>query len=132
MTFQQTMAMVQQQTGLVDNIWTYFSTVTLGVLGFTIGSKMATMNRKVLAVVMTSYVAFCVCNFSSLRRAHSCLVLMAEHLNSFTVDDRLKEIARALQPFPLMEITVFFWGVVVVALVAMGVAYWFKKTLSLT
>ena len=65
----------QSQVEIVSTLWTFFGTVTLAVVGFTIGSDKATHSGTEVAIIIVGYAAFALIgNLVALLMAYSDLI----------------------------------------------------------
>ena len=58
----------QAQYNATDKLWTYFSTVTLAVLGFSVGSDRVSQSFLEASIVVVGYVVFCFGNYRARAR----------------------------------------------------------------
>ncbi|MBJ7310835.1 hypothetical protein ACFOLJ_24020 [Rugamonas sp. CCM 8940] len=65
-----------QYTG-TDKLWTYFSTVTLAVVGFTIASDKISQSFIEALVVAIAYLIFCFGNYRALKLSQEQLIEFA-------------------------------------------------------
>ena len=57
------------QYNATDKLWAYFSTVTVAVLGFSVGSDKVSKSFLEASVVVIGYVVFCIGNYRALALA---------------------------------------------------------------
>jgi len=105
------------QYNATDKLWAYFSTVTLAVLGFSVGSDKVSKSFFEASIVVVSYVLFCFGNYSALSLSQQQLVQFAALARS--VAEKHKVQMSALQPFSVDAVAGFYW--VVVAAVCVGI-----------
>lgn len=105
----------QTQYSQTDHLWNYFGTVTLAVLGFSIGSDKATRSFTEASALVVGYFTFCLGNYSALRLAQKQLI----EFSNLAI-----EVAKAanrnllyLEPLPICGITIFYWVVVIAVIV---------------
>ena len=109
----------QTQYSQVDKLWSYFGTVTLAVLGFTIGSEKATQSVKEVTVIIFGYLVFCYGNFSALSLGQSQLIDFAHIAINTAISEGL--VLKSLEPLTSSSIAWFYWCVVVA--VCLGVIF---------
>ena len=99
-------ALYQTQAGMVDSIWYYFSTVTLAIVGFTVGAKTAIPKpQEARWVISGGYLVFSVGSAASLWYGQSDLCKFAN-----LVKETGYMAPSTLTPFWV----VFFQGIVIV------------------
>ena len=59
-------SLYQTQYAQVDKVWGYFSVVTLAMIGFIIGSNIATRTLLEPLVIVTAFLVFCIGNHQAL------------------------------------------------------------------
>jgi hypothetical protein len=109
----------QTQYSQVDKLWSYFGTVTLAVLGFSIGSDKATKSIKEAAIIIVGYLMFCVGNFKALLLGQKQLIDFA-HI-AMEVAKAKGIIVESLEPLSTSAVSQFYWCVV--AAVCVGIAF---------
>jgi len=118
MNLKEALDLYQTQYSQVDTLWSYFGTITVAVLGFTIGSEKATRSRWEVGIVILGYLVFCVGNFMALSLGQAQLIDFARVAMDVS---RAKGIAlRSLEPLSRSAIAVFYWCVV--AAVCIGIS----------
>src|SRR5262245_42405609 len=116
-------ALYQSQLGIVNGLWTFFGTVTLAVVGFTVGSAKGTHSAAEVALNIGGYAVFAIFgNLTALRSAYRDLQQFSQ-----LIDNRV-----ALHPagLPALHfvvpsirlVTVFYVGIVIAVSLAI-VAY---------
>src|SRR3954463_45698 len=65
------------QYNATDKLWAYFSTVTVAVLGFSVGSDKVSKSFLEASIVVAGYAVFCLGNYRALALAHSQLIEFA-------------------------------------------------------
>lgn len=98
------------QYAATDRLWTYFSSVTLALLGFTVASDKVGKSLLEAVVVVLGYVVFCVGNFSALHLSHRQLIEFAAIVRP--IAERHHVPLTTLQPLAAESVTVFYWSVV--------------------
>jgi len=98
------------QYSATDKLWTYFSSVTLAVLGFTIASDKVGKSLMEAAVVVLGYVVFCIGNFSALHLSHRQLIEFAAIVRP--IAERHQVALTTLQPLSAEAVAGFYWSVV--------------------
>jgi hypothetical protein len=109
----------QTQYSQVDKLWSYFGTVTLAVLGFSIGSDKATKSIKEAAIIIVGYLMFCVGNFKALLLGQKQLITFAQI--AMEVAKAKGIIVESLEPLSTAAVSQFYWCVV--AAVCVGIAF---------
>lgn len=116
-------SLYQSQLAIINVLWTFFGTVTLAVVGFTIGSSKATHSAAEVAMIIGGYAAFAIFgNLTALRAAYADLLQFSE-----LVDNRValygKDLPRLHFSVPSVQsVTVFHFGMVIAVALAI-VAY---------
>ncbi len=112
----------QEQVRIVDRIWWYFYTVTIAILGFTIGSDAATNSLWEVGIICIGYVAFSVGSATSLRKGQSDLKTFAELVETgFSIK---------LKPLSCKRV-VIFQGVVVFVVVTAVIGTYCNRQISI-
>src|SRR5262245_3014735 len=76
-------SLYQSQLTIVNALWTFFGTVTLAVVGFTIGSAKATHSRAEVAMIIGGYATFAIFgNLTALRSAYGDLLQFSELIDN--------------------------------------------------
>lgn len=99
------------QYGATDKLWSYFSSITLAVLGFSVASDKVSKSFVEATVVVLGYVIFCFGNFSALYLSHSQLIEFAALVQP--IADKYQVKLTTLTPLPLCSIAGFYWSTVV-------------------
>ena len=100
----------QAQYNATDKLWAYFSTVTLTVLGFSVGSDKVSKSFLEASIVVIGYIVFCLGNFRALELAQKQLIQFADLIryvagsHGFNMSD--------LVPIPVDNAQNFYWAVV--------------------
>ena len=100
----------QNQYSQVDKLWSYFGTVTLAVLGFTIGSEKATKSINEVAAIISGYLVFCYGNFEALSLGQKQLLQFADI--AIIIGWHYGVCLRSLTPLSSLYIARFYWCVV--------------------
>ena len=72
----------QSQYSLVDSIWAYYATVTLAVLGYTIGSDRPTQKLLEFRAIQSAYFLFSLGNLIALIFAQSDLIRISKYIDT--------------------------------------------------
>lgn len=99
------------QYNATDKLWAYFSTVTLAVLGFSIGSDKVSKSFLESSVVVIGYVVFCFGNSQALMLAQEQLVQFADLARQ--VAGKHDVAMSALIPISVVNAERYYWAVVV-------------------
>ena len=99
------------QYSATDRLRAYFSTVTIAVLGFSVGSDKVSKSFLEASIVVAGYVVFCVGNYRALALAQAQLIQFAALAQG--VAARHKVDMSALKAFSVDDDTKFCWAVVV-------------------
>ena len=97
------------QYSATDKLWAYFSTVTLAVIGFSVGSEKVSKSFLEASVVVGGYLVFCVGNYKALSRSQDQLVQFADLARA--VADKHNVPMTALVPFESAHTGAFYWAV---------------------
>jgi len=100
----------QAQYSATDKLWAYFSTITLAVLGFSIGSDKVSESFFEATLVVIGYLVFCVGNFQALDQAQRQLIQFADLARS--VAEKFNVPMSALKPIGVSRERKFYWAVV--------------------
>lgn len=101
----------QAQYAQVDKLWSYFGTITIAVLGFSVGSDKVTKSILEATIVILGYVVFCMGNFNAIALAQKQL-LQFSNIVLITSKNAGIELT-SLTPFSVEQIQTFYWAVVV-------------------
>ena len=116
----------QTQYTQTDKLWGYFTTVTLAILGFAIGSDKATKTLKESGLIVGGYIIFCIGNFSALSKAQEQLVVFAAHAEEYA--NRAGIPFNNLQPFDVDWLSYFYYSVVLaVSISILSINRWRHK-----
>jgi hypothetical protein len=99
------------QYNATDKLWAYFATVTLAVIGFSVGSDKVSKSFLEAAIVAVGYVVFSVGNFQALMLAQKQLIQFAALARRVAGQHSVQ--MSALEPFPVAEEACFYWAVVI-------------------
>jgi len=111
----------QSQIEIINGLWTFFGTVTLAVVGFTIGSEKATHSATEAAMIIGGYAVFAIFgNLTALRIAYADLLQF-----SSLIDNRIALHGTDLPPLhfavpSVQSVTIFHAGTVIVVAIAIG------------
>lgn len=98
------------QYGATDKLWSYFSTITLAVLGFSVASDKVSKSFVEATVVVLGYVVFCFGNFGALYLSQSQLIEFAALVQPIAT--KYQVALTTITPLSLASITWFYWSVV--------------------
>ncbi|MEN8170593.1 MAG: hypothetical protein ABFS08_10260 [Pseudomonadota bacterium] len=107
----------QTQYSLVDNLWGYFSVVSLAIMGFVIGSKRATQSLKEPFAIVLAYLVFCYGNHKALVAGQKQLEQLYEITNKLA--NNVEWIVSSLKPFNHQLVSDFHVSIIVA--VALGI-----------
>ena len=105
-TLKDAIDLYQSQIEIINALWTFFGTVTLAVVGFTIGSEKATHSATEVTIIIVGYAAFAVAgNLIALVTAYTDLL----QFNAL-IDNRVAALGKN---FPVIRFSVPpVWGIV--------------------
>jgi hypothetical protein len=107
LTIKDAIGLYQSQVGIVNALWKFFGTVTLAVVGYTIGSQKATRSAWEVAMIVGGYALFALAgNLPALCFAYADLRQF-----SALIDDRVAKLGAG--PLPLKHFYVPSVGLVV-------------------
>lgn len=106
MALHEAVGLYQVQNGQVDAVWTYFSTVSLAVAGYSVGSDKLKASFSRAAVMCGGYAVFCVGNFQSLSQRQDELAQLAAVVNA------CKDANVRMEPFRTSTIAIYYFAVV--------------------
>src|SRR5689334_15008338 len=86
----------QVQYGATDRLWTYFSTVSLALVSYAIGSDRLSKSFIETAVVLATYLVFCIGNHAALSAAQAQLVSLGKMAKGLGAD----RVGVVLEPIP--------------------------------
>lgn len=101
----------QTQYSATDKLWAYFSTVSLTLLGFSIGSDKLSKSFAEPVIIVIAYVIFCIGNFLALYSAQKQLVEFSRIARLTAENVHLQLFS--LYPIEPPRIAVFYWCVVI-------------------
>lgn len=116
------------QYGATDKLWSYFSSVTLAVLGFSVASDKVSKSFVEASVVVAGYVVFCIGNFGALYRAHQQLIEFAAIVSP--IAQKYNVTLSTLEPFPAASVAGFYWAVVVAVCAGILFITWRRNSKS--
>lgn len=120
MELKDAVALYQTQVQVTNELWTFFGTVTLAVLGFTIGSDNATSSGWSIATIVCGYAAFALCgNLPALVVAYTQLSQFSALVARASCDSSPLE----LKVYSVRAVAGFHIGVVVLVSLAI-IVYW--------
>ena len=97
----------QAQVELTDKIWWYFASVSLGVLGFTIGSGKAQESWLGLLALLMGYVIFFLGSGYSLRNSQKDLVALGKVVSENATRHNSNSILGRFKPLSTNMVSVF-------------------------
>ncbi len=107
------------QYDATDKLWTYFSTVTLAVIGFTIGSDKVSKSFLEAGIVAGGYFIFCMANFQALKLSQIQLEEFASLARKVAKSHGVE--LTALTPFSAAQLATFYWPIAMT--VCLGVLF---------
>lgn len=125
LTLKEAFDLYQTQYSQVDKLWSYFGTITLAVLGFSIGSDKATKSIKEAAIIILGYAVFCAGNFKALLHGQEQLIDFA-HIAMKTGKAKGIEL-KSLEPLSTLSVSWFYWCVVVAVCVGIAFITWRRQ-----
>ena len=109
----------------VDIVWGYFGTVSIALLGFTLGSDRVTQKRLEFRAVQIGYFVFSLGNYSALITGQADLI----QINNFILTlQNNKENIIVFSPIGLLWLSLFYW--LVVASMLVGLQYVYKSRVA--
>jgi len=114
----------QQQTEFVDKGWQYFSVVTLGIAGFTVGSEKLNLKFNHVTLLVSAYVVFCIGNLASILSAQNLAIKYSILINKQIQKQNLESAIGLHEPFSLEKIGGFHLTIfVIVSLVILYLSW---------
>ncbi|WP_411992090.1 hypothetical protein [Agarivorans sp. DSG3-1] len=104
----------------IDLVWGYFSTVSIAILGFTLGTERITQKKLEFRAVQFGYLIFSMGNFSALYSGQSDLIKINNFIILLQVDN---ELVIDFSPIGLMGLSSFYWAVVASMLIGLQYVY---------
>src|SRR6185295_2956374 len=108
--------MYQAQYTATDKLWSYFSTVTLALVAYTISSDKVTRIVPEAIAAIGTYLAFCMGNFFALLASQRQLLSLANVVRSQGKEQKVD--LSTFEPFDTIHVGIFYWGVVLAIVVA--------------
>lgn len=108
-TLKDALDIYQTQYTQTDHLWNYFGTVTLAILGFSIGSSNAKKSLLEAGVIILGYWVFCIGNFMALKLAQTQLIQLSKLVNSKNADG----FTIQMKPLDTDLLGYFYWAVVI-------------------
>ena len=116
----------QAQYTATDKLWAYFSTVTQGVVGFSIASDKVGKSFRESCVVAAAYLAFCYGNHRALEVSQQMLVQFAGLVRA--VGDKNKVDLATVQSLRVGEVMNFHTTIaLIVAIGIVGIGWWRQR-----
>ena len=115
----------QTQYSQVDKLWSYFGSITLAVLGFSIGSEKATKSFKEASVIILGYLVFCAGNFKALRLGQEQLMDFARIAMEVAKAKGIE--VKSLEPLSISAVSQFYWCVVVAVCAGIAFITWWRQ-----
>jgi hypothetical protein len=116
----------QAQYTATDRLWSYFSTVTLGVVGFSIASDKVGKSLAECWVVAVAYLVFCIGNYMALELSQQMLVQFAELARTVARNNKLD--LPTVQSLPAAQVMYFHIAIaLMVASGIVGVGWWRRR-----
>ena len=117
--------MLQKQFDIVDNTWTYFALVSIGVLGFVVNSPQVVNSVLRLAIFQVGYIAFCAGNWLKLSGSYSTLRVLSKQ--TFECDPGIMFCAVAKSfasgVFSAERLVTFYSSMVLIVVVGIYITY---------
>ncbi|MEX2165022.1 MAG: hypothetical protein WD823_12375 [Sulfuricaulis sp.] len=110
------MEIYQYQTELVDKGWQYFSIVTLGILGFTIGTEKLELRFTHKLLIVVGYIVFSVGNLIAILSAQRLAVRFTSLLNIEIQKLNLEPLIGMYKPFSVFQLAVFYISILIVVI----------------
>lgn len=107
----QVLDLYSTQYSATDKLWSYFSSITLAVLGFSIASEKVSKSLLETSIVVCGYLVFCIGNFKALILSHHQLIEFSNLAQSVSMKHNIPLIT--LQPYAPDSITTFYWSVAI-------------------
>lgn len=115
------LSIYQTQYSLTDKIWSYFSTISLGLLVLVVGGKSLITNEWHVAIVVVGYIIFCAGNYQALIKAQKQLSEFAAKATDATAQAGMP--FHTLTPFKESDVAKFYWPVVISVIIGIIVIY---------
>lgn len=117
MTLKDAIEIYQTHYSQVDIVWGYFSTVSIALLGFTLGSDRITQKRLEFRAVQIGYFVFSLGNYSALISGQADLIEINNYISSLQQSGQ--EATIVFSPIGLWRLSLFYWSVVGAMLVGL-------------
>lgn len=108
-------------------MWQFFSAVTLGVLGFTVGSKDAARDTTSVNIIIIGYIVFAIANGTAVISSQIELCRMADGLKLLLPNTFLKGYFD-VTPLPWWQFLIFYVAVVIAVCYAIYETHRAKST----
>ncbi len=125
MELEDAIGIYQTHYSQIDIVWGYFSTVSIAILGLTIGSERLTKKLIEFRAVQIGYFIFSMGNYSALISGQKDLIKINKYISSIQVCN-INKID--FTPIGLFGLSVFYW--MVVGAVILGLHYIYKARLK--
>lgn len=123
-TLKEAIDLYQSQVEIVNALWTFFGTVTLAVVGFTIGSDKATHSVTEVTMIIAGYAAFALAgNLTALLTAYSDLLQFSALIDNRVTALRDKVPAMHFGVPSLKCVVAFHVGIVVIVCISIIMYY---------
>jgi hypothetical protein len=110
------MDMYQSQYNATNNLWTYFSSVSLALVAYTISSgKVARIRPEAISAV-GAYFAFCIGNFLALKKSQLQLIDLGKVVQAQGKAQSLN--LDSFEAFSESDVTFFYWLVFAAIVIA--------------
>ena len=103
-------------------MWQFFSAVTLGVLGFTVGSKDTVRDETSVKIIILGYVFFAIANGTAVISSQIELCRMADGLKLLLPKTNLKGYFE-VDPLPWWQFLIFYAVVIILVSYAIYLAH---------
>lgn len=97
------------QYSATDKLWSYFSSITLATLGFSIASEKVSKSFLETSIVVCGYLVFCAGNFKALILSHHQLIEFSTLAQQVAKKHNIP--LTSLNPYAPDSITIFYWSV---------------------
>lgn len=114
----------QTQYEATDRLWTYFATVSLALVGYSLGSDRLSRSIVETFVAVAAYVIFCIGNHAALSAAQEQLVSLA----ALARQKGAGNLHIVLSPFTTQDVNWYYWSVVVAVCMVLVVTCWLHRS----
>ncbi len=125
MELHETLGLFQNQIVNMNSLWSYYSSATLAVLGFTVASEKATRSRHEISFIQLGYLLFSIGNAFAITVSQTTLIEIG---NLVTKSGGSEKLANS---FSVIEVMVFHIVVTLSVLLIIEVTYRYNKSSKL-